>query len=236
MILSHCTLTFEHATLFDDFHFELKENQWTCLVGKSGVGKSSLLKIIAGLLQPKSITLSDNPSVSYLPQQDCLMPWLSVWENSLLGYTLRRETIRPALHQKALSLLTAVGLESFINKRPDILSGGMRQRVALVRTLLEDKPIILMDEPFASLDMTTRLELHTITADLLRDKTILLVTHDPLDAIRLGDTVHLMNGSPAIIQESFFLHQTLDMLKPRNMQSLAVTQQYMQLLEKLCQL
>lgn len=235
MIFSHCTLKFDHHTVFDNFHFELKENQWTCLLGQSGIGKSSLLKIIAGLLNPTHIDAYEPLSISYLPQQDGLMPWLSVWDNLFIGYTLRGEKIHRPLIEKAKHLLHRIGLKHTHSLRPDALSGGMRQRIALIRTLLEDKPMVLMDEPFSSLDINTRLELHELTAELLQNKTILLVTHDPLDAIRLGDTVHIMKGTPATIQESFNFHETLDLPKPRDLQLPMVSQQYMHLLNTLCQ-
>lgn len=230
MTLTHCHLKFAHHTIFEDFHFDLMPGQWTCLLGQSGIGKSSLLKIIAGLIKPDSIKNQEKLDVSYLPQHDCLMPWLSVWDNIFIGQTLRGE--KKHSEKKALELLERVGLSHAKHLKPNELSGGMRQRAALVRTLLEDKPVILMDEPFASLDMATRLELHELTTELLQNKTVLLVTHDPLDAVRLADRIHFLTGSPAHLSEPLLI---TDLKKPRDLQSLPVTQLYMQLLQQLCE-
>jgi len=117
-------------------------------------------------------------------------------KNTLLGARLRHQ-VNDEKNKQALQLLQQVGLKDAVAKRPAELSGGMRQRVALARTLMEDKPIILMDEPFSSLDAITRLNLQDLAAELLQDKTVLLVTHDPLEALRLGDVVYVMAGQPA---------------------------------------
>lgn len=243
MTFSHCHLKFAHHALFEDFHFDLSPGQWTCILGKSGVGKSSLLKILAGLIQPDSINKFTTLDVAYLPQQDCLMPWLSVWENIFLGERLRgrgkKNSPCPPLFKReeekthhALNLLTRVGLAHAAHLKPDALSGGMRQRVALVRTLMEDKPIILMDEPFAALDISTRLELHDLIVPLLKNKTVLLVTHDPLDAVRLADKIQFMAGEPAQLTPPLTLNEP----KPRDLQHPPITKIYMQLLKGLtCQ-
>lgn len=230
MTFSHCHLKFAHHTVFENFHFSFAENQWTCLLGQSGIGKSSLLKIIAGLIKPDSIQNQTELSISYLPQQDCLMPWLSIWENMAIGYQLRGEK-KFFPEKKAYELLEKTGLSAAIHLKPEALSGGMRQRAALVRTLLENKPVILMDEPFSSLDMASRLELHTLTQELLQDKTVLLVTHDPLDAVRLADRVHFMEGTPAKLTDEWII----DLPKPRDLQSQEMIQLYMDLLSLLTQ-
>ncbi len=228
MTLSHCHLKFAHHTIFEDFHFDLALGQWTCILGQSGIGKSSLLKILAGLITPDSIKHQTHLDISYLPQQDCLMPWLSVWDNIFIGQTLRGE--KKHAQDQAIHLLERVGLKHAMHLRPSELSGGMRQRAALVRTLLEDKPVILMDEPFSSLDMATRLELHELTSELLSNKTVLLVTHDPLDAVRLADRIYLMTGSPAELNEPVMI----DLPKPRDLQKLPIMELYMKLLKQLC--
>ena len=231
MTLSHCHLKFDHQTLFEDFYFNLSSGLWTCILGKSGVGKSSLLKILAGIIQPNHIKDYTPLDVAYLPQQDCLMPWLSVWDNVFLGSRLRGESYS-SLQDKAKYLLERVGLAHAIHLKPASLSGGMRQRVALVRTLLEDKPVILMDEPFSGLDISTRLELHDLIRPLLQDKTVLLVTHDPLDAVRLADKIQFLNGEPALLSSPI----ELDEPTPRNLENPRVTQMYMHLLKELtCQ-
>lgn len=230
MTFSHCDLKFSHRTVFENFHFELVPGKWTCLLGQSGIGKSSLLKIIAKLIEPDSIKINTSLDISYLPQQDCLMPWLSVLDNVVIGKILRNQPRDAQTKAKALSLLKRVGLDGTAKLKPHELSGGMRQRVALVRTLMEDKPVILMDEPFSSLDIPTRLELHDLTTELLEGKTVLLVTHDPLDAIGLAHRVHIMAGSPAQLSEPFLF----DTPKPRNWKDKSVVEQYIKLLQALC--
>jgi putative hydroxymethylpyrimidine transport system ATP-binding protein len=238
MTFSRCHLQFTHHTIFEDFSFNLIPGKWTCILGKSGIGKSSLLKILAGLIKPNEIKDFTPLEVSYLPQQDCLMPWLSVWENVFLGATLRKQQMnteeikqKNQFHneEKAHYLLTQVGLSHALHLKPTALSGGMRQRVALVRTLLEEKPIILMDEPFAALDVATRLELHDLLNPLLQDKTVLLVTHDPLDAVRLADHIQFLKGSPAELTTSIEINEP----KPRDLQNPVITDIYMQLLKGL---
>jgi len=185
---------------FKDLNFNLPINKWTCLLGTSGVGKSSILKLLSGLM-PKYHTNYINPhtkDITYMAQTDCLMPWLNIMNNVTLGASLRHKKTR-ALKQKAFDLLTQVGLKDKASNYPHQLSGGMRQRAALIRTLLEDKPIVLMDEPFSALDALTRLSMQNLAFELLKDKTVLLVTHDPWEALRLGNQILIMKGKPATL-------------------------------------
>ena len=197
-------LSFDGTVLFDNLSLHLPGGQWTCLLGPSGVGKTSLLRLIAGLAPAGAharIRCSDAcplaGRLSWMGQNDLLLPWASVLDNVTLGYRLRKQ--KPP-RTRALHLLEEVGLSAYATSRPASLSGGMRQRAALVRTLLEDRPIILMDEPFSALDVATRLRLQTLFATLLRKRTILLLTHDPLEALRLGHHVHILNGRPATLR------------------------------------
>lgn len=223
--INHLNLKYQHHWLFNQFDLDMPAAQWTCLLGASGVGKSTLLKFLAGLptgvdiiLAEQAIQTSDNQSlrgrISYMSQQDSLMPWLTVLENSLLGFRLRGEVIKPEIRNRALELLERVGLQKAIQLKPSQLSGGMRQRVAIVRTLLEEKPVVLMDEPFSALDVLTRLKLQDLAVELLMGKTVLLVTHDPLEALRLADRICIMSGAPARVSEIL----TLDIPRPRSLE------------------
>jgi len=184
--ISNASFETDNIVYFENLSFDLPINRWTCLLGTSGVGKTSLLKVITEQQQ----------NVSYMAQQDLLMPWLKVIDNVLLGYKLRGEKSK-ALIAKAENLLENVGLYSKRFAYPHQLSGGMRQRVALARTLMEQKPVVLMDEPFSALDALTRLSMQSLAFELLKDKTILLVTHDPWEALRLGSQILVMAGFPA---------------------------------------
>ena len=204
IIIEDFSLAFEKKTFIKNLNFIFKAQKTTCLLGPSGVGKSSLLRAIAKLYtRDDNVELSGNitsDAVAYMAQSDLLLPWLTVLDNALLGYKLRG-SISESKKQKAIELLTEVGLGENLNDYPSTLSGGMRQRVALVRTFLEDKLVVLMDEPFSALDAITRLKLQDIAAKLLKGKTVLLVTHDPLEALRLADTVYVLSGLPAQLGE-----------------------------------
>lgn len=174
---------------------EFAAGHTTCLLGRSGVGKSSLLRWLAGLL-PGTVRTRQ---LAYMAQSDLLLPWLSVLDNVLLGYRLRRDAAELSFATvRAHALLAEVGLHDRRNERPQALSGGMRQRAALARTLCENRAIVLMDEPFAHLDAVTRLELQDLAARLLAGRTVVLVTHDPLEALRLGHQVRVLSGSPFV--------------------------------------
>ena len=196
--IDNASLAYGGRWLFDGLDFALEEGLWTCLLGPTGVGKTSLLRLFAGLETPDSGTASAG-QVSYMAQQDLLMPWLTVIENAVIGSRLRGE---PPDYDRAQGLLASVGLAACAGDYPRTLSGGMRQRVALIRTLMEDRPLVLMDEPFSALDAITRLRLQSLAAELLRGRTVLLVTHDPLEALRLGDRIHVMAGRPARIDQA----------------------------------
>lgn len=196
-------LVYAGLTLFDGLNLELAGGSFTGLLGPSGIGKSSLLRLLAGLTPPgvsgdlyggDGLPLTGR--VAYMAQQDLLLPWLNVLENVTLGSRLRGELPD---QQRAWQLLARVGLADCALARPDTLSGGMRQRAALARTLMENRPVVLMDEPFSGLDALTRLRLQALAAELLAERTVLLITHDPLEALRLGEHILVMNGRPATL-------------------------------------
>ena len=203
--LQSARLTYGGTALFEALDLVLPAGRTTCLLGPSGVGKSSLLRLIAGLADgAEGVVLDERGApldgrIAYMAQQDLLLPWLSLRSNVMLGPRLRGEARDPRLQDRARALIDEVGLAAHGDKRPAQLSGGMRQRAALARTLLEDRPIVLMDEPFAALDAITRYELQELAARLLQGRTVLLVTHDPLEALRLGHRIQVMAGRPATL-------------------------------------
>lgn len=217
--LNNIRLSLDGYSVFHDLSLEIASAKWTCLLGQSGVGKTSLLRLIAGLVRLASgdVRASDRHSlhdrVAYMAQQDLLLPWLSSLDNVLLGARLRGNTTDEDRY-RAQQLLDSVGLADCMEDLPSKLSGGMRQRVALARTLFEDKPVVLMDEPFSALDAITRHRLQELAAELLHHRTVLLVTHDPLEALRLGHRIIVLKNQPAVVSKCF----ELSGVTPRSLQ------------------
>ena len=202
--IADAALVYDQTVLFDGLSLDIDGGGWTVLLGPSGVGKTTLLRLVAGLETGANgcVEAGDGAPlgqrISYMAQQDLLLPWLSLKENAMLGARLRGET--SADHRsRADDLLNRAGLSEAAHLLPAACSGGMRQRAALVRTLMEDRPVVLMDEPFSALDAITRLQLQDLAAEMLNGRTVLLVTHDPLEALRLGHRIHVMTGRPARI-------------------------------------
>jgi putative hydroxymethylpyrimidine transport system ATP-binding protein len=189
----------EGRPLFGPLRLDLPEGEWTCLLGPSGAGKSTILRLIAGLdtgvAFEGSVRFADGGGrrgrIGYMAQGDLLLPWLDVRGNAVLGARLRGETVA---RTRADDLIRRVGLVGQAGSRPAALSGGERQRAALARTLMEDRPVVLLDEPFSALDARTRAEMQELAAELLAGRTVLLVTHDPAEAARLGHRIHVLTG------------------------------------------
>ena len=195
-------LRYAGAPVFTGLTLTLPPGEISVLLGPSGAGKTSLLRIIAGLEPQDEGTVAATDGVplagrvSYMAQQDLLLPWANAAQNVTLGARLRGEAQDFA---RAAALLEQVGLAHRAGARPATLSGGERQRVALARTLYEDRPVVLMDEPCSSLDAITRVRMQDLAAKLLAGRTVLLITHDPFEACRLGHSFAILSGSPAML-------------------------------------
>ncbi|PKP80666.1 MAG: ABC transporter ATP-binding protein, partial [Alphaproteobacteria bacterium HGW-Alphaproteobacteria-2] len=188
------------AALFGPLRLDVPGGKWTCLLGRSGVGKSTILRLFAGLETGAALagrfgaddgaTLAGR--VAWMAQDDLLLPWLDVAGNVALGALLRGAAAEPG---RLAATIARVGLTEHAGKRPGALSGGQRQRAALARTLMEDRPVVLLDEPFSALDAALRAEMQDLAAEVLEGRTVLMVTHDPGEAVRLGHHVHVLTGA-----------------------------------------
>jgi len=221
----------------EDVSLALREGEFATLVGPSGCGKSTLLNIACGLLQPDagSIWLDGQPAperlgrLAYMPQRDLLLPWRTVLDNVILGPELAGQDLEAA-REEALALMPLFGLSGFERALPATLSGGMKQRAALLRTFLCHREVMLLDEPFGALDALTRVQLQEW---LLRvwerfRQTILFVTHDVEEAVFLADRVFVMTPRPGRIQ------MAVDVPLPRPRErGLACSRPFMELKEHL---
>ncbi|MGO5114391.1 ABC transporter ATP-binding protein [Candidatus Avoscillospira sp. LCP25S3_F1] len=197
-----------------DVSFSLAQGEFVSLVGPSGCGKSTLLSVIAGLEQPSGgralvdgeAVTGPSQKIGYMPQKDQLFPWRTIWANVTLGPELHR-TGRKEGMERAKDLLDRYGLAEFAHKTPSQLSGGMRQRCALIRTLATDPKILLLDEPFSALDYQTRLSVSADIYAIIRQegKTALLVTHDISESISLSDRIVVLSNRPATVRAIYDL-------------------------------
>ncbi len=204
---SYHTLDGETKAL-SDISFALTSGEFTAVVGPSGCGKSTLLSLIAGLMKPESgeIFLNGEPltenssKIGYMLQHDHLFEWRTVYRNVFLGLEIRG-ALSAESKKKAESLLEQYGLLPFAHARPSELSGGMRQRAALIRTLILEPELLLLDEPFSALDYQTRLTVSDDIGQIIRrsGKTALLVTHDLSEAVSISDRVIILSERPASI-------------------------------------
>lgn len=195
--------------VLDGLSFDIYEQDFVSIIGPSGCGKTTIFNIVAGLIEPDAGTLvyggeevaSLRGKVGYMMQKDLLFPWRTVLDNVLLGLEIRALD-RHAARARAREHLAAFGLAGFENAYPKTLSGGMRQRVALIRTLIMDPGILLLDEPFSALDYQTRLYLEGVLKQAVQrfHKTVVLVTHDIDEAVALSKRVVVLSGRPARVK------------------------------------
>src|SRR5471032_286146 len=195
--------------VLDDLSFGINERDFVSIIGPSGCGKTTIFNIIAGLLEPDSGSMqyrgteieSLRGRVGYMMQKDLLFPWRTVLGNVLLGLEMRGVD-KVEAEGKAREYLKGFGLSGFENAYPKTLSGGMRQRVALIRTLITDPDILLLDEPFSALDYQTRLHLEGVLIEAVETfhKTVVLVTHDIDEAVALSRRVVVLSGRPSRVK------------------------------------
>jgi NitT/TauT family transport system ATP-binding protein len=186
----------QHVRALLDTSLDIARGELLCLIGPSGCGKSTLLELICGLQAPDAGSIACAPAV-LMPQRDLLLPWLSAVDNAALALRIARLS-RADARAQADALFAELGLDGFQHARPHELSGGMRQRVAFVRTLLSGKPLLCLDEPFGALDAITRGEMQEWLAGTLarEPRTVVLVTHDVEEAVLLADRVVVLSPRP----------------------------------------
>ena len=201
-----------------DISFGIKEGEFVAVVGPSGCGKSTLLSIIAGLIKPESGTIVVNnpdgsihyPKIGYMLQRDHLFEWRTVYKNAILGLEINNMLTDERLAYVD-QLFLDYNLDNFRNKRPSELSGGMKQRAALIRTLALDPQLLLLDEPFSALDYQTRLMVSADICHLIRaaGKTMIIITHDLSEAISLADRIIVLSHRPATVKKEIPISLTL---------------------------
>lgn len=218
-----------------DISFAVQEGEFIAIVGPSGCGKSTLLSIIAGLLAPEEGTIVVNnpdgslhyPKIGYMLQRDHLFEWRTVYRNVTLGLELNHKMTKENL-EKIDRLLEDYGLDKFRDKRPDELSGGMKQRAALIRTLALEPQLLLLDEPFSALDYQTRLYVSADICRLIREagKTMIIITHDLAEAISIADRIIVLSGRPAVVKNQVSVKLTLEDNSPLAARNAPEFQQY----------
>lgn len=206
-----------------DISFTVEEGEFISFLGPSGCGKTTMLSILAGLIPPttgqvkidEQMPDANSNFIGYMLQQDYLFPWRTIEENILLGLKLNGR-LNQQTKQNALQFLKEIGLEKVEKLMPQQLSGGMRQRVALARTMAVNPKLLLLDEPFSALDYQTKLKLEDLVFEILKDykKTAILVTHDIGEAISMSDRILLFTGRPGRIYKIFEVPEELKELKP----------------------
>jgi len=195
----------------DNFSFTLYEGEFVAIVGPSGCGKSTILSILSGLEDKSNgeIIIDDNLKVGYMLQDDALFDNRNILNNCLLGLEINKN-LNEENKEYVLNLLENYGLKDFINSYPENLSGGMRQRVALIRTLATKPDILLMDEPFSALDYQTRLAVSDDVYNILKkeNKSAIIVTHDLAEAISMADRIIVLTKRPAVIKKIIDINLT----------------------------
>lgn len=221
---------FNSTSVIEDVSFYVKENEFVSLLGPSGSGKSTIFNIISGLLKPDSGKVIINQDdytgktghVSYMYQKDLLLPWKKIIDNAAMPLTIKGEK-KDVAREKVSKYFKTFGLEGFEEKYPHQLSGGMKQRAALLRTYMFSKDIMLLDEPFGALDAITRSKMHFWLLDVIKNlnTTVLFITHDIEEAIFLSDRIYILSDKPARIKEEVEVN-----LENRNSKDIVTTKEF----------
>ena len=194
-------------TAIKNLNLNIKEGEFVAIVGPSGCGKTTLLSILCGLEKESEGTITfpkRKAKMGYMLQNDTLFPWLNILDNTLLGLKVEKKITKESKN-KVIKLLKTYGLEDFIYKYPNNLSGGMKQRVALIRTLAIEPDILLLDEPFSALDYQTRLAVSDDVWKIIKKekKTTIMITHDIAEAISMADRVIVLTNRPAKVKKIY---------------------------------
>ena len=193
----------KETEVLKNISFDFKNENITAIIGPSGCGKSTILNLIAGLIKPTNGTIIKPNSIGYMFQKDNLFEWLNILDNVLIGLKIQKKlSLDNIIYAK--ELLIKYGLEEFINSYPNELSGGMRQRVSLIRALVTKPKLLLLDEPFSALDYQTRISVSSDIYKIIKDLKIqtVLVTHDISEAISLSDQIIILSERPSTIIKS----------------------------------
>ena len=190
--------------VIDGIDIELHEGEIVGIIGPSGSGKTTILNLIAGLLAPTKGKVTLKGEVGYMFQKDHLLEWRNIWKNVTLGLEIKKQKTTENL-EKVKNMLVKYGLIDFINNYPKELSGGMRQRIALIRTLATSPQLLLLDEPFSALDYQSRLSVSEDVYNIIKKekKTVIMITHDIAEAISLSDKIIVLSKRPSIVKKIY---------------------------------
>jgi ABC-type nitrate/sulfonate/bicarbonate transport system ATPase subunit len=225
LVIEGITKAFGALPVLDGVEFAVAPGEFVALVGPSGCGKSTLFDVVAGLEPPDAgRVLVDGEDATgrvdpfaYMPQQDLLFPWRTVLDNTTLGLEVAG-VARAAARERAAALFEPFGLAGFEKARPAELSGGMRQRAALLRTVVQDRPVLLLDEPFGALDALTRIDMQVWLEGVRAHYgwTVLLITHDIREAVFLADRVLVLGPRPTLVRHEV----AVDLPRPRSVETI----------------